>query len=213
MGSCIAFCLQGPRLNLPTLMSPLVTGLGLWVLMVFPAAAAAAGCADTAACQHHCAMSQGCSCNPFPTTARLRKITPVSAIMSSLRQSGYEGTSCINGFVGDICHTENTENFPWIAFQLSQAHPVFVSHVAVINRSTNGSRLRNFEVRVSNTQPLIGDKKFTDGTKIGPTFRGPASDNQIIDFFAPHDVSGKWVVLQMQNRDHLNLAEVIVYGY
>ena len=115
--------------------------------------------------------------------------------------------------VGDTCHTEDTENFPWIAFQLSQAHPVFVSHVTVINRKSSGSRLRNFEVRVSNTQPLIGDKKFTDGTKIGATFRGPASDNQIIDFFANNNVSGKWVVLQMQNRDYLNLAEVIIYGY
>ena len=55
--------------------------------------------------------------------------------------------------------------------------------------------------------------KFTDGTKIGTTFRGPASDNQIIDFFANNNVSGKWVVLQMQNRDYLNLAEVIIYGY
>ena len=133
--------------------------------------------------------------------------------MSSLHRSGYEGTSCLNGFVGDTrsCHTENTENFPWIAFELSQAQ--FVSHVTVINRSPFGNRLRNFEVRVSNTQPLIGDKKFTDGTKIGATFRGPASDNQILDFFAPHDVSGKWVVLQMHNRDYFHLAEVIIYGY
>ena len=160
-------------------------------------------------------MSQGCSCNPFPSTPKLRKITPITAFMSTVWGPGTDGNNCIDGKVSEpCCATKNTDSFPWIALQLSYKDPVSVKHVVVINRASVGRRLRNLEVRVANVQPLIGDKKFTEGRKIGNTFTGPGTDNQVIDFFAStNEVRGKFVVLQMASREFLNLAEVIVYGY
>ena len=81
----------------------------------------------------------------------------------------------------------------------------------IYNRIYNsGSRTRNLEVRLTNDLPTSGDQMYTGGELLG-TFEGPGKAGEIIKVKGSA-LTGRYVLIQMDNKDCLNLLEVEVFG-
>ena len=122
-----------------------------------------------------------------------------------------------------LCVT-NSENAPWLALEFSEL--VIVKRVVIYNRGDHGvpgephyvqpqihnyhNRLKNVEVRVTKELPTSGEKMFTEGELLG-TFAGPGGLGQIISVEGPTR-TGRFVLVQMNNTEYLNLHEVEVFG-
>ena len=86
-----------------------------------------------------------------------------------------------------------------------------VTRVDIYNRDDHyGSRLRNVEVRLTDELPPSGDQMYTGGQLLG-TFAGPGTPGQIIKVEGPAR-TGRYVLIQMNSRDCLNLHEVETFG-
>ena len=109
-----------------------------------------------------------------------------------------------------MCHTGSCiDNTPWLALEFPG--PVMVTRVDIYNRDDHyGSRLRNVEVRLTDDLPPSGDQMYTGGQLLG-TFDGPGTKGQIIKMEGPAK-TGRYVLIQMNNRDCLNLHEVEAFG-
>ena len=109
-----------------------------------------------------------------------------------------------------MCHTGSCiDNTPWLALEFPG--PVMVTRVDIYNRDDHyGSRLRNVEVRLTDELPPSGDQMYTGGQLLG-TFDGPGTKGQIIKMEGPAK-TGRYVLIQMNNRDCLNLHEVEAFG-
>ena len=110
-----------------------------------------------------------------------------------------------------LCHTD-FENAPWLALEFFE--PVNVTRVVIYNRGDSDhyyQRLKNVEVRVTDKLPTSGEKMFTEGELLG-TFAGPGGRGQIITIDGNFNVTGKYVLVQMNNTEVLNLHEVEVFG-
>ena len=111
----------------------------------------------------------------------------------------------------NLCQTDQNENAPWLALKFPE--PVKVARVDIYNRGddrTTFSRLKNVEVRLTDELPPSGDQMFTGGQLLG-TFEGPGTKGQIIKMEGPAK-TGRYVLIQMNNRDCLNLHEVEAFG-
>ena len=117
---------------------------------------------------------------------------------------------CTDSDPNTICHTLE-EKAPWLALHFPSS--VKVKRVEIKNRvDCCGDRMRNVEVRVTDSLPTTGDAMFTGGELLG-TFTGPASDGQLVEVEGETAIMGQFVLVQMDNgRDVLNLAEVRVFG-
>ena len=113
----------------------------------------------------------------------------------------------------NLCQTDQNENAPWLALKFPE--PVKVARVDIYNRGddrTTFSRLRNVEVRLTDELPPSGDQMFTGGQLLG-TFEGPATEEgQIIKVEGPARI-GRYVLVQMNNTDCLNLKQVEAFGH
>ena len=139
------------------------------------------------------------------------ELTPINAHMSTVYDN-MEATRCIDGDkTGDeVCHSNCQENAPWLALEFVEG-TVEVTRVDIYNRIySSGERTRNVEVRLTNDLPTSGDQMYTGGELLG-TFAGPGGNGEIIkvEGFA---LTGRYVLIQMDNKDCLNLLEVEVFG-
>ena len=86
-----------------------------------------------------------------------------------------------------------------------------VTKVDIYNRDDGyGSRFRNVEVRLTDELPTSGDIMYNGGQLLG-TFAGPGGTGQIIEVEGPAK-TGRYVLIQMNHRDCLNLHEVEAFG-
>ena len=112
-----------------------------------------------------------------------------------------------------MCHSNCSTNTPWLALEFSGQ--VNVTRVDIYNRVDNSitaARLKNVEVRLTEELPTSDDQMYTGGELLG-TFKGPGTKGQTIikvDGNAPK--IGRYVLIQMNHRNCLNLYEVEVFG-
>ena len=88
-----------------------------------------------------------------------------------------------------------------------------VSRVDIYNRGDNANaaaRTKNLEVRVTDELPTSDSQMYTEGQLLG-TFQGPGTKGQIIRVESSAK-TGRYVLVQMNNSDCLNLHEVEVFG-
>ena len=130
---------------------------------------------------------------------------PVASTLSS-QFGNYGPQLCTDSNPSTICCTQN-DLAPWIALEF--ATQVMVTKVQLLNRNVAGDRLENVEVRLTNSVPGSGATMFTGGELLG-TFAGPGTNAQVVD--VEGQATGKFVLVQMDNHNYLNLAEVKVFG-
>ena len=135
---------------------------------------------------------------------------PNNAHMSTV-YGNMEATRCIDGDkTGDeVCHSNCQENAPWLALEFVEG-TVEVTRVDIYNKNKNGAKTKNLEVRLTNELPTSGDQMYTGGELLG-TFAGPGGNGEIIKVEGSA-LTGKYVLIQMDNKDCLNLLEVGVFG-
>ena len=103
-----------------------------------------------------------------------------------------------------VCNTRA----PWLALQFFG--PVNVTRVNISSETAAGTK--NLEVRLTDELPTSGDQMFTGGQLLG-TFEGPATEEgQIIKVEGPARI-GRYVLVQMNNQDCLNLKQVEAFGH
>ena len=111
-----------------------------------------------------------------------------------------------------MCHTGSCiDNTPWLALEFPG--PVMVTRVDIYNRDdalSNAQRLKNVEVRLTDELPPSGDQMFTGGQLLG-SFDGPGTNGQIVKVEGTSR-TGRYVLIQMNNRGSLNLHEVEAFG-
>jgi len=154
-------------------------------------------------------------------------LLPVTATQSSTSDARFIAAKCIDGdttgvddgvdsVFGDMCHT-NEERAPW--FAIDYGRTVTVATVEIFNRvSCCGDRTRNVDVRISDELPVSGSRMFSGGTLFGH-FAGPATNGQHITISGEREMSGRYVIVQMDKRftkngesTPLNLKEVRAFG-
>ena len=102
--------------------------------------------------------------------------------------------------------------WPWTS---GMGASVAVEKVVLYNRGDfNAARTRQVEIRLAEELPTSSTTMFTGGALLG-TFPGPAASGQQVDIKSGSNwatLYGRYVVVQMNNNDVLNLAEVVTYG-
>lgn len=87
--------------------------------------------------------------------------------------------------------------------------------MVITNRDKFNTSLQNVEVRITNNLPTSKEEMFTDGHLLG-NFSGPGMDGQIIQVperSSKDLLGGRFVIIQMNNRDYLSLDKVVVSGF
>ena len=111
-----------------------------------------------------------------------------------------------------MCNTNCDKNAPWLALEFLE--PVKVTRVDIYNRGDECSwcaaRTKNLVVRLTNVLPTSEDQMFTGGQLLG-AFLGPGKKGQIIRVEGSAK-TGRYALIQMNNRDCLNLHEVEAFG-
>ena len=149
------------------------------------------------------------------------KMTPARAFMSSTYKGQFAANQCIDGKIKNtksgkynLCHS-NREPAPWIALDYGKEASVSVEKVVLFNR-WDGSwhRTKNVQIRISNELPTDGKTMFTGGEALG-TFKGPATKGQIVEIPSGEGwekKTGRYVIIQMNHNDYLNLHETYAVG-
>lgn len=156
------------------------------------------------------------------------KITPTQAVQSSTFNDGVDSpgvaTNAIDGNAATFSVTAGGETFPWIAVQLTDDDTsVPVKRVVITNIvQFFGSRLIRMQVFVADQIPASSSVSFSAeaGVHSMGFFQGPGKDGEIIEVTS--DIAkGRFVVIQMQDVDNLNLnnklnnlnlAEITIYS-
>ena len=123
-----------------------------------------------------------------------------------------------DGHPGDLCHTNPGEQFPWFAMDFGKDFRVSAEKVLLYNRvnsSSDATRTRNVEIRLSDELPTSTTTIFAGGALLG-TFAGPGTSGQVIEIESAPGWSmktGRYLIVQMDNdNEPLNLKEVTAFG-
>ena len=142
------------------------------------------------------------------------KLVPTTSSMSSAYYANGNPSDCIDGSEATFCFTE-LETAPWLA--LDYGSEVQIGSVVTIiynSPSWPAAKTRNLNVRVSSSLPVSGSQMFTGGQLLG-TFAGPGTSRQRIVVAGETQLTGRYVVLQMDFRsgaDHFSLHEVSAWS-
>ena len=144
-------------------------------------------------------------------------MTPVSAVLSSTYNAKHGASVCIDGVlkgIKSLCHSKQ-ELAPWLALDFGKEASVSVEKVLLYNR-LDGSwhRTKNVQIRISNKLPTDGKTMFTGGEALG-IFKGPATKGQIVEIPSGEGwekKTGRYLIIQMNHNDILNLHETYAVG-
>jgi len=140
------------------------------------------------------------------------ELKPVTAILHSTWDGSYLHAAkyCIDGNTksGRVC-ASNVENAPWLA--IDYGTKVDIERVEIFNRVKWGDRSRNIDVRISDELPTSGSKMFSGGALLGH-FDGPATDGEHIIISGKTMLSGRYVIVQLNQKTILNFQEVKAFG-
>ena len=139
------------------------------------------------------------------------QLKAVRAVLSSEYSKSFQASKCIDEIDGKNMCISKSEMAPWLALDFGRQ--VSVGRVVLHNRGDCcGDRLRNVDVRVSDTLPQTGSRKFTGGTLLG-SFTGPSQDGRKEEIKSSTERKGRYVVVQINagKTSYLNLAEVTVW--
>jgi len=151
------------------------------------------------------------------------QLFPTNAHLSSTSSQPRGAAKCIDGIkttdpsglsTDDQCHSFCNTTAPWLALEF--AEPVEVTRVDIYNRGDEcggcAERTKNVEVRLIDELPTSRYQwtLYTGGQLLG-TFSGPGKKGEIIKVEGPAR-TGRYVLVQMNNRDCLNLHEVEAFG-
>ena len=156
-------------------------------------------------------------CSGMMHSPGIGQLQPISAQLSSTLSTDVGADKCIDGITdgaSGVCHS-NMEPAPWLALDFGDGASVAVEKVVLYNRGdSNAARTRQVEIRLAEELPTSSTTMFTGGALLG-TFPGPAASGQQVDIKSGSNWAtqyGRYVVVQMNNNDVLNLAEVVTYG-
>lgn len=125
-----------------------------------------------------------------------------------------------NGFPPHQCADSNSSTFcavapspaPWLALDLgSRAR---VDRVEIRNTRNYGNRLRDFEVRVTDSLPPSGEEMFREGVLLG-SYVGASVVWQKITIQSPASgptSEGRYVLLQKDNNHRMEVIEIVAFG-
>ena len=138
-------------------------------------------------------------------------LVPYVAVMSS-EHTIFVASRCIDGVTrgvrSNVCHTLK-EQAPWLLLDFQNR--VEVTRVDIYNRADCcGERTRNLIVRLTDEVPTTGSTMYTGGQLLG-TFQGPGTNGQVISVSGSAKI-GRYVLIQMDYQQPLNLHEVFVFG-
>ena len=136
--------------------------------------------------------------------------------MSSTYDDDMNAGKCTDGITdgSTMCHTHH-QRAPWLA--LDYRVPVSVEKVVLHNRDGsdhNAARTRNVVVKISDQLPTTAASMFSGGDLLG-TFAGPGTPGQRIEIISGNKwlvKMGRYVIVQMNINDVLNLIEVVAHG-
>ena len=111
----------------------------------------------------------------------------------------------------EMCIRDRKEPAPWLALRFEGL--VEIKSVVLYNRKDgHGSRTRNVEVRLTETRSIPGDQMLRGGHLIGQ-FVGPGQNGGEIKIEVTSKENGRFVLIQMNSSEYLNLQHVQVEGY
>eukprot|EP00090_Calanus_glacialis_P024685 TRINITY_DN38360_c0_g1_i1.p1 TRINITY_DN38360_c0_g1~~TRINITY_DN38360_c0_g1_i1.p1 ORF type:complete len:190 (-),score=29.70 TRINITY_DN38360_c0_g1_i1:24-593(-) len=164
---------------------------------------------------HMCLVWQTEAWYSFDTSQQLLPVDVKSSSTHPCSQPTTCGAAkfCSDSDLDTRCHTAHgaSEEAPWVA--LVFIDPVWVEKVELVNVRTdkhNAGRLRNVEVRITNTLPTNGRSMFSGGLVLG-NFSGPATSDQFV-VMEGTPKKGKIVLVQMKHKEPLHLREIRVFG-
>ena len=156
-------------------------------------------------------------CSGMMHSPGIGQLQPISAQLSSTLSTDVGADKCIDGITDGtsaVCQS-NMEPSPWLALDFGDGASVAVEKVVLYNRGDfNAARTRQVEIRLAEELPISSTTMFTGGALLG-NFPGPAASGQQVDIKSGSNWAtqyGRYVVVQMNNNDVLNLAEVVTYG-
>ena len=137
------------------------------------------------------------------------KLVPATASMSSALDGIFHAEKCIDGDEeGSLCITQK-ETAPWLALdygsEVNVRSVVLIAHTGDV--STFNASTKNVNIRVSSTPPVSGSEMFTGGQLLG-TFEGPATSGQRIEVTGGTELTGRYVVVQMNHTSGANYLEL-----
>ena len=144
-----------------------------------------------------------------------QELFPVDVKLSTTHQCSNPKTCgaakfCSDSSLNTWCHSAGSEEAPWVALVFTG--PVWVEKVELfnVNEPVAAARLRNVEVRITNTLPTNRRSMFSGGLVLG-SFSGPATSDQVIKMEGTPK-QGKIVLVQMKHKVPLHLKEIRVFG-
>ena len=109
-----------------------------------------------------------------------------------------------------MCQATETETNPWLAIDLGEKF--HVQRVEVTNRQDCCSeRATNLQVGVTNTPPEVGRGYDMDRNTLCGWKEGRMGAVGVI--YCPDYISGRFVVVQFETVDIMNICEIEIFGY
>merc|ERR1711974_184026 len=129
----------------------------------------------------------------------------VKASLSSTRQSA---DRCVDANPKTACGSAGGEPAPWLLLDLGKKN--LITSVTLFSVNNGGGRLKNLEVRVLRRRPRVtSSSMFRHGQVLG-NFKGPAWDNQDVVIANGKNARGRYILVQKNDREALEMLEVKV---
>ncbi len=149
------------------------------------------------------------------TRPEVEEIKPVDAFQISIYGGYGFAEKALDGDDNTYMLTKSHQN-PWMALNLGGFYRSYhVTRVVITNIKligANGSaRSQNLRVGVTNTRPTVGQALALDAYDLCEEKAGQMADVETV--YCPDEVSGRYLIIQFQTTNYMNLAEVKIYGY
>ncbi len=145
-------------------------------------------------------------------TQEVSEIKPVDALKISNTDERYVADNAIDGDQNTAISTKSLPNPWWCADMGGIYH---VKRVVITNiLSEHDSvieRARNLRVGVTNMRPAVGESLAMDSYTLCGEKPGLMGKVGIVN--CPDGVSGQYLIVQFKTTNHMNIAEVKIYGF
>ena len=138
-----------------------------------------------------------------------------SADASSVHSSGnYPPSQAIDKDIETMFHSDDVsltdKTNPWLQIEL--AYVATVHQVIIINRKSNGDRIKNVALRVGSTKFIKGTDLKDD--EICAKYQGPGKHGEKIEIKCSSPMKGKYVSIHLIEHTPaiINLMEIVIYG-